>query len=142
MTKDQDIIQKLYSKRDYNTISVSAIDDMLATVALSNYKHILARSYDICQTNLQILEKYIDSTPLLSWVKPKGGSTCFVKVNIDNIDTMDMCVELVEKYKTLIVPGEVFDNKKGYLRIGFGNSTQDIKQGLARLSEYFESKGY
>lgn len=142
VTKDQDIIQKLYSKRDYNTISVSAIDDMLATVALSNYKHILARSYDICQTNLQILEKYIDSTPLLSWVKPKGGSTCFVKVNIDNIDTMDMCVELVEKYKTLIVPGEVFDNKKGYLRIGFGNSTQDIKQGLARLSEYFESKGY
>ena len=36
-----------------------------------------------------------------------------MKVNIDNIDTMDMCVELVEKYKTLIVPGEVFDNKKG-----------------------------
>ena len=73
VTKDQDIIQKLYSKRDYNTISVSAIDDMLATVALSNYKHILARSYDICQTNLQILEKYIDSTPLLSWVKQKVG---------------------------------------------------------------------
>ena len=112
VTKDQDIIQKLYSKRDYNTISVSAIDDMLATVALSNYKHILARSYDICQTNLQILEKYIDSTSLLSWVKPKGGSTCFVKVNIDNIDTMDMCVELVEKYKTLIVPGEVLIIKR------------------------------
>ena len=35
-----------------------------------------------------------------------------MKVNIDNIDTMDMCVELVEKYKTLIVPGEVFDNKR------------------------------
>ena len=142
VTKDQDVIQKLYSKRDYNTISVSTIDDMLATVALTNYKHILARSYNICETNLKILEAYIESTPLLSWVKPKGGSTCFVKVNIDNIDTMEMCVELVEKYKILVVPGEVFDNRKGYLRIGFGNSTQDIKQGLIRLSEYFKSKGY
>ncbi|EGW34604.1 uncharacterized protein SPAPADRAFT_60036 [Spathaspora passalidarum NRRL Y-27907] len=142
VTKDSNVINGLYSKRDYNTISVSIIDDLLATVALENYKTILKRSYEICTTNLQILQDYIDNTDLLSWVRPKGGSTCFIKVNIEGIDTMKMCVELVEQFETLVVPGEVFDNKRGYIRVGFGNSSDDIKQGLGQLTKYFKSNGY
>ncbi|EMG45963.1 aspC Aspartate aminotransferase [Candida maltosa Xu316] len=141
VTKDQEVIDKLYSKRDYNTISVSTLDDITGTYALTSYKQILERSYKICKTNLDILGKYIDNTPLLSWVKPQGGSTCFVKVNIEGIDTMKMCVDLVEQYKTLIVPGEVF-GRRGYLRIGFGNNTEDIEKGLEQLTKYFVSNNY
>ena len=52
---------------------------------------------------------------------------------------MEMCIELVEQYGVLIVPGEVFGHK-GYLRVGFGNNTEDIKQGLDQLTAYFKSK--
>ncbi|RLV90872.1 Capreomycidine synthase [Spathaspora sp. JA1] len=142
VTKDSNVINGLYSKRDYNTISVSMIDDLLAIVALENYQVIIKRSYDICTTNLQVLQNYIDNSELLSWVKPKGGSTCFIKVNVEGIDTMKMCEELANEFKTLIVPGEVFGNRKGYLRVGFGNSTENIKQGLEQLTKYFKMKGY
>ncbi|KAG7662032.1 uncharacterized protein J8A68_004420 [[Candida] subhashii] len=143
VTRDQEIIEELYAKRDYNMISISTIDDKLATIALENYKVIVKRGYEICLKNLEILQQYINqSRGIFSWVKPKGGSTCFIKVNIDNIDTYEMCVELVEKYKTLIVPGEVFDNRKGYLRVGFGNKTEDIVDGLKRLTLYLKDKGY
>ncbi|KAK6867236.1 Capreomycidine synthase [Candida tropicalis] len=137
--KDQDVIKKLCSKRDYNTISVSGVDDLMAAFALNNKDVILRRNKDILLKNLEILDEYIKKTPFLSWVKPKGGTTCFIKVDIEGIDTMEMCIELVEQYGVLIVPGEVFGHK-GYLRVGFGNNTEDIKQGLDQLTAYFKSK--
>ncbi|RCK66179.1 Capreomycidine synthase [Candida viswanathii] len=137
--RNPEVIKKLLSKRDYNTISVSTVDDAMATFALQNLSAILGRNKEILLKNLAILEEYINNTPFLSWVKPKGGTTCFIKVDVPGIDTMEMCVELVEKYGTLIVPGEVFSHK-GYLRVGFGNSTEDIEQGLVQLTAYFKSK--
>ncbi|RCK62772.1 Capreomycidine synthase [Candida viswanathii] len=137
--RNPEVIKKLLSKRDYNTISVSTVDDAMAAFALQNLSAILGRNKRILLKNLAILEEYINNTPFLSWVKPKGGTTCFIKVDVPGIDTMEMCVELVEKFGTLIVPGEVF-NHKGYLRVGFGNSTEDIEQGLVQLTAYFKSK--
>lgn len=137
--KNQEIINKLCSKRDYNTISVSTVDDLMATFALNNRDTILRRNKEILLTNLALLDEYIKSVPFLTWIKPKGGTTCFIKVDLEGIDTMEMCIELVEQYGVLIVPGEVFDNK-GYLRVGFGNSTNDIMKGLDQLSSYFKTK--
>lgn len=132
VTKNQNIKDQLYEKRDYNTISVLKIDDMFATAALKNVDKILQRSHELCASNLAVIERYINSLDgLLEWVKPKGGSTCFVKVNKD-VSTMKMAEDLAENYKLLVVPGEVFSSP-GFLRIGFGNAALDIEKGFEVL---------
>lgn len=132
--KNQKIIDDVLVKRDYNTISISMIDDYIATEALKKKNFILSRNLELCKTNIDILQKFIDThLEFLSWVKPNGGSTCFIKLN--NINSNQFCIDMAEKYKTLIVPGEVFDFP-GYIRVGFGNSTENIKSGLKQIELY------
>ncbi|KAK6460227.1 aspartate aminotransferase [Scheffersomyces coipomensis] len=136
VTRNNALINDLFSKRDYNTISISMIDDILATFALQNYKIILRRNFELCLNNLEELEKFIiNSDGLFSWVKPNGGTTCFIKINIKNVDTFKLCSDLAE-HGTLCVPGEVFDNNQGFVRIGFGNSGTDIVNGISQLDKW------
>ncbi|KAK6197851.1 aspartate aminotransferase [Scheffersomyces amazonensis] len=143
VTRNAELLYDLFSKRDYNTISVSLVDDLVATLALENYEVILKRNYDLCIKNLKVLEEFITrSNGLFSWIKPNGGTTCFIKINIPNLDTFQLCSELAETHATLCVPGEVFDGNKGFIRIGFGNSGDDIVNGLSELTNWAKSNGY
>ena len=142
VTRDKALLDNLFSKRDYNTISVSMVDDSLATLVLQNHKVILKRNYDICLKNIEIVQKEIDhSNGLLSWIRPKSGTTCFIKINIPNLDTYKLCSELAEQHNTLVVPGEVFDNRAGFLRVGFGNSPESIVGGFYELKKWFIKNG-
>lgn len=133
VTRDQALLHTLASRRDYNTISVSRVDDALATYALTHYKAILARNKRICEENLAILDQFVaDSAGLVSWVRPRGGTTCFISVNTDS---NALAVSLAEKDRVLVVPSEAFDQTRGKLRIGFGNLTEDLKQGLKVLKQ-------
>ncbi|CUM65899.1 uncharacterized protein PRCAT00003549001 [Priceomyces carsonii] len=144
VSRDKSFIEGAMAKRDYNTISISVVDDELATFALKNHDTILKRNYELCRNNLKLLENFIDSSKgLIEWVKPRGGSTAFVKVTIPGINTYEMCCELADDYQCLVVPGEVFGkDKSGFLRIGFGNSQDDLKGGLSVLKKYLQDKEF
>lgn len=132
VTKNLKLIESIYEKRDYSTIAVLVVDDMLATLALRNRNQIIKRSHEICKRNLDVLQNEIDKlNGLLQWQRPKGGSTCFIKINA-NVNTFAMADELATKHKVLVVPGELF-NQPGYIRVGFGNNERDIREGLKIL---------
>lgn len=134
-TKNKVFLDGFWEKRDYNTISVLMIDDMMATVALQNHEKILQRNHELCQTNLDILDALVASSEnRLQWNRPRGGSTCFIKVNRE-VDTMKMAEDLAENYGVLVVPGEVF-KMPGWLRIGFGNKTDDVRGGADILDAW------
>ncbi|KAM9899330.1 hypothetical protein OXX79_005788 [Metschnikowia pulcherrima] len=134
VTKNADFSKGFWEKRDYNTISVSMLDDYVASIALQNVDGILERNHAICQKNLEFLQAFVDNNhEKVSWVRPRGGSTCFMKLDI-GITSMEFAEELIAKYKTLVVPGEVFGSE-GWLRIGFGNSTHDIEEGIKCLEK-------
>ncbi|KAM9921636.1 hypothetical protein OXX59_006371 [Metschnikowia pulcherrima] len=134
VTKNADFSKGFWEKRDYNTISVSMLDDHVASIALQNVDRILERNHAICQKNLELLQAFVDNNnEKVSWVRPRGGSTCFIKLD-NSISSMKFAEELIEKYKTLVVPGEVF-GAEGWLRIGFGNSTHDIEEGIKCLEK-------
>lgn len=131
------LVKDLLCKRDYNTISVSMIDDILATFVLNNYKTILKRNYQLCRDNLKLIEDFVDeSQGRVVWVKPQGGTTCFLKFTNPNIDTFNMSTDLAENHGLLIIPGETFYNKKGFIRVGFGNSRASVEGGLAVLKQW------
>ncbi|PSK41175.1 hypothetical protein C7M61_000849 [Candidozyma pseudohaemuli] len=135
VTKNAELVEALYEKRDYNTISVLMVDDMLATLALQNKERILERGHRICLRNLDAIERAIDGlNGMLQWKRPRGGSTCFVKINA-SINTLEMATELATQHGVLLVPGELF-NEPGSVRIGFGNSERDIEEGLKILLQW------
>lgn len=137
VSKNKQLLAAFREKRDYNMISVLVLDDAAATLALENVHFLLDRNHAICQKNLAVIRKFVDdSNGAALWVEPKGGSTCFLRINKD-INTMKLAEDLAQNDGVLVVPGEVFDSP-GWLRIGFGNATADIEGGLKVLLAYLK----
>lgn len=139
VTKNAELIEAVCEKRDYNTISVLMVDDKLATIALQNKESILQRGHELCRRNLDAIERAIkDLNGVLLWKRPRGGSTCFVKI-VAPINTLALAEELAEKHGVLMVPGELF-NDPGSVRIGFGNSERDIEEGFRIMLQVIQQR--
>lgn len=130
----REIIEAVMIHRDYDTISVGMIDDHFAALALENRERVLARSHAITRGNLEILSDWVMNEPLITWVKPKSGTTALLKYDLE-ITSRDLCVRLLKKTGVMFTPGSALD-MEGYLRIGYANSPAILREGLSRVSEF------
>ncbi len=128
------LIEEFEDRRDYITISNGMIDDALATIAVENIDLILDRNLNILRTNYEILSEWVEDEPLIEWVPPKAGTVAFLRHKL-HISSEELCIRLMEEKNVLIVPGSCFDID-GFLRIGFGNNTDILLEGLSRFKEF------
>jgi aspartate/methionine/tyrosine aminotransferase len=112
------------------------IDDALAALAMKHVDRISERNLNIIRTNHKMLSSWIEDEPLIDWIPPRAGSVAFLRYNLD-IPSEELCVRLIKEKGTFLVPGSCFE-MEGYLRIGYGNNTETLKTGLARLKEFLE----
>jgi aspartate/methionine/tyrosine aminotransferase len=131
-----DVIVRVRTHRDYNTISVGMLNDLLASIALENRGALLERNQGILRTNLALLDKWVEAEPALSYVNPKSGTTALVRVDVD-MTSLDFCVALVEKTGVMFTPGSALD-MEGYVRIGYTNGRDVLEAGLARVSGFLK----
>lgn len=132
----KDFIVNSNKRRDYNIISCGMIDDYLATIALKNKSKILERSLSIVRNNIEILDKWVKHSKYVEYIRPKGGTTAFLKYDRD-IRSEELCKDILEKTGVMLVPGSALD-MESYLRVGYANSTEVLNEGLSRLQKYFD----
>jgi aspartate/methionine/tyrosine aminotransferase len=120
--------------RHYNTISVGMLDDRFAALALEHRGAILSRNREILRTNLALLDGWIASEPLLSYVKPKSGTTALVQYDVP-MSSVDFCTQLLARTGVMFVPGSAME-MEGHLRIGYANARRNLEQGLPRVSAF------
>jgi len=130
----QQIIEECKLHRDYTTISNGLIDDALAALAVKNVDKIFKRNLKIIRTNYEILSQWIKDEPLIDWIPPRAGSIAFLRYNL-KIPSETLCLSLIKEKGTLLVPGSCF-GMEGYLRIGYGCKTENLKEGLSRFKEF------
>ncbi|GKT41431.1 capreomycidine synthase [Colletotrichum spaethianum] len=147
-SRDKAIIQAIASARDYTTISVSQIDDQIASYALSKpvWGPLLKRNIALANTNKALLEAFIDKYKgVCSWVKPKAGTTAFVQFTRKGkpVDDVRFCLDVLDKTKVFFVPGsKCFGHEKdfaGYVRIGYVCHTEVLREALEKLGAYMDS---
>jgi aspartate/methionine/tyrosine aminotransferase len=142
-SRDSAIIEAIATARDYTTISVSQLDDRIATYALSAsvIHSLLGRNIKLAKKNVALLETFINEhSNICSWVKPNGGTTalvCFEKRG-EPVDDVQFCVDVIKKTKVMILPaskcfGQEF---KGSVRIGFVCETEVLREALQKLGQY------
>jgi aspartate/methionine/tyrosine aminotransferase len=142
-SRDPALIEKIAAARHYTTISVSGLDEQVAAFALSpaTVHGLLARNIQLAKTNLALLEKFVlKNEDECEWVKPVAGTTAFVKFHREGkpVDSVDFCKRLLEKTGVMFVPGShsFGEEFKGYVRIGFVNNTEIVRQGLDEASKF------
>ena len=130
----RELTERLERQRDYHIISVGRLDDLLASVALESREAISARNLAICREGGRLLAEFVAGEPHISYVKPKGGTTAFLRYDLP-MESAELCRRLQEETGVMLLPGSALD-MEGYLRIGYCNDPGITVAGLARFGEW------
>ncbi len=133
----EEVIGECMLHRDYTTISKGVIDDALAALAMGHVDKIMERNLGIVRRNFRVLSDWVEGEPLIDWVPARAGSVAFLKHSLP-MSSEELCLKLIREKSTLMVPGSCFE-MEGYIRIGFGNKTEVLKEGLARLKDFLDA---
>ena len=130
----RELTERLERQRDYHIISVGRLDDLLASVALESREAISARNLAICREGGRLLAEFVAGEPHITYVKPKGGTTAFLRYDLP-MESAELCRRLQEETGVMLLPGSALD-MEGYLRIGYCNDPGITEAGLARFGEW------
>lgn len=127
---------RLWSYRDYITISPGTLSEFLARLALApgTHERIIERTRSILQDNYPLLEAWLNAHgDLFSLIPPAAGAIAYLKYRLD-INSTTLVERLLHEKSVLIVPGDHFGMDR-YLRIGYGPPPEYLRAGLDRIDE-------
>jgi aspartate/methionine/tyrosine aminotransferase len=130
------LVATLWSYHDYTTISPGALSDALARRALepARRREILARTRRILNENFPVIAEWLDTHgALFTYARPDAGAIVYVQYQ-HRINSTELVTRLRHDKSVLIVPCDHFGMDR-YLRIGFGDKPDYLRQGLARLRD-------
>jgi len=136
MVAPPDIASTAWSYKDYTTITISALSDRLARVALSPEKRnsILERTRQIIRANFSILESWMDKQEgLFQCIPPRAGAIAFPRYNLD-INATELGHRIREEKSVLIQPGDQFELDY-HIRFGLGEDAKFLITALDLVGE-------
>jgi len=133
---DPKIIDMIRAVREQVTICNSVIGEKIAFEVLKRKSELLSETRSQLLETLDKVDRWINKTPDLEWVRPKAGVVGFPRL-VNSASTEKLCRLLAEKYKTFTVPGYCFQMPQ-HFRIGFGVSPAELEGGLSRIGMALE----
>jgi len=131
-----EVIQGIWQRHDYTTLTPGAVSDELAAVAMEPQKRewILARTRSILKTQLPRLEEWMGThRDIFRYVPPKAGGIAFVEYDLA-IDSTELIDRIRRERSVLLVPGDTLGVGRG-IRFGYGYDIEHTLAGLARVDE-------
>jgi aspartate/methionine/tyrosine aminotransferase len=105
--------------------------ELLSVLAFEHLPEITARAKQVLATNRALLKEFFKSRRDLLAIWPDAGTVAFPQLASGHADAF--CQLLREKYETSVVPGRFFEMPE-HFRIGVGGKTENVREGLARIS--------
>ena len=133
----EDLINEINKHREYNTISVSILDDYYSSIALENRDKIEERNFRIMHEGREVLNSWLNEEIYIKANLPQGGTTALLRYKKD-IPSKILCRGLQEKTGVALLPGETME-MEGTVRIGFCMEKAVLQAGLKKFSEYLRS---
>lgn len=136
MVAPAEITKTIWSYKDYTTITISALSDRLAQIALTpeKRKFIFDRTRKIIRKNFSILQSWMDKQEgLFECTPPKAGAIAFPKYNLD-INATELAHRVRKEKSVLIQPGDQFEVDH-HIRFGLGEDSEFFKTALNLIGE-------
>ena len=134
-----ELMEGLWGRTDYTTISPASLSDHLATVALEPRTRgkILERTRGIIRKNLGLMKAWMDAQGgRFRYQLPDAGAICYVRYEA-GIGSTAFAEKMRKEKNVLVVPGDHF-GMDSYLRLGTGNPEDELLEALRRIREAFD----
>ena len=131
-------IERAWSFHDFTVINVAYLSDWVASRILeqSRRKAILDRTKNHLNHNLDMLLKWGEGFPELTFSRPDAAAITFAKLNLP-IGCEDFIFHLRDHYSVLLTAGK-WHGLEGYIRFGYGTPTDYVRNGLERVAQYLK----
>ena len=134
--------EEIWSRQDYITISTTMLSNKLAAYTLYPQvrPRILARTRKYIRKGYDNFERwYMKHDDLFSLIPPQAAAIAFVRYHA-NVNSTELCKQLIHEYKTFVVPGDHF-GLDHHLRVSYGLPEDYLNEGLSRLHQVIISSG-
>lgn len=129
-----EVLEKMAALRDYLTLHLSPLVELVAQRAIEHADVILADRGALALQNRTRVDAWIrEQKGAVSWTLPAGGVCGFPRLHeVPGVEAF--CHALARDHRVLLVPGTCF-GVEGHVRLGFGRAPDELETGLSRLSE-------
>lgn len=135
-SRNQALLDRMASYKDYLSICNSAPSEFLATLALGHKDRILERNRRLIAKNLALLSAFFrDHEDKFEWARPRAGCIVFPKWKGGSTD--EFCDSVRAKSGVLLAPSSKFAFGERHFRVGFGR--RNFPAALGELRKYLES---
>jgi len=132
----KDIIDKIWRRHEYTTLSTSIFSNKLAALALSVKvrPRIIQRTRNFIRKGFPILQQWIEQQKdTFQLVPPQAAAIAFVRYHLE-INSTEFATKLIQEKSVLIVPGDHFGMDK-FIRISYGLPQNYLTEGLNRIQQ-------
>jgi len=134
----EELVDDLWGRTDYTSISPPSLSDALACVALhaETRPKVLERTRGICRRNWGAVAEWMEADGRISARAPDAGAICFAEYDAD-IDSLELAERLRVEADTLIIPGAHFGIER-HMRIGYGPPFVELEKGLEGIGRVLD----
>ena len=143
---NRSLIDECADTRHYTTISVSQVDEHIASFALDEAcaPNVLRKNMELARHNLDMLEAFVnDHSDSCDWFRPRASTTAFIRFSRGGkpVDDVQLCKAVLEKKGVFFVPGGLSfgDEFKGFVRMGYVCETAVLRAGLDELRDFMKN---
>lgn len=132
----RNIIEELWIRHDYLTLTPGLLSDRLAALAMEPERResILTRTRQIIQKNLPSVEEwFLKRSDLFTYVRPQAGAIIYCEYKAP-IGSTELINRLISEQSVLLVPGDMLGLDRG-IRTGYGYDAEVTVQGLNRVEK-------
>jgi aspartate/methionine/tyrosine aminotransferase len=129
-----EIVDEMWARHEYLTISASLLSNHLAAMALepSVREQLLKRARGYIRDGYPVLEEWVDkNSSLFSVVPPDASAIAFIRYHMDE-NSSRLIERLIHEESVLIIPGDHFGFDR-HFRISFGLPPDFLRKGLDRI---------
>ena len=130
------IIENIWRRHEYITLSTSIISNKLAAFALSPKvrPRLIQRAREYIRQGFPLLQQWIEQQKdVFHLVPPQAAAIAFVGYRL-NINSTELATKLIQEKSVLIVPGDHFGVDK-FIRISYGLPPDYLTEGLTRIQQ-------
>lgn len=134
----RDLIQRMTFLQATTTTCPNAAAQAAACYALSR-PDLIANMVEVYRKRRDLICQELEKIPGIHVRRPEGAFYVFANIQGIGMDETDFCEKLLEEERVVCIPGSSFGaHGKGFIRISYANSEENIREAIRRMAAFVE----